>query len=469
MRSVPQPYRRIWLIILVVLLAVPALVITIVTLVGQRALTKATDNVTFTRGEWQPPTHALLSSPMQVRPVPGWRTTTTDLGVTDAAPSTPPLFANDPAPFRSDSYLGNVDDRAFFMVGNVGAPAPQWWLVAVDVSNGGRVFRPVPLIASHARPRCYLNGPDAVLCLTDDANDTTAWVINSHSGVVEYSGPTPLTVYSSRFIMQQVGIYAVAMKQYEGIYGIGPTANTSWFVPGYGTVDTDVRNPFLFAPPSLATQSAGRGADRTITFSLKDGTVVRPEIAAGQQQERAVTYLGGFAAEVAAPRGTTDVQFFDDTGRRAGRNSAPGTLVGSGGLPLVNLTGGGWALFNTRGEVLIQRAAPDDAQPAVIGDFLLISGDQPEDKHQYDLKSGAEMKACDLPSGYFASDGRVALGYHGYADTVRTLAAVDLTTCDTLWTTQSPVGSFRKLWRINTTLVQLSDDGRELMSLVAPS
>jgi hypothetical protein len=37
-----------------------------------------------------------------------------------------------------------------------------------------------------------------------------------------------------------------------------------------------------------------------------------------------------------------------------------------------------------------------------------------------------------------------------------------------LWTLKSAVGSFRAVWRINTTLVQLSDDGTELMSLVAP-
>jgi hypothetical protein len=46
--------------------------------------------------------------------------------------------------------------------------------------------------------------------------------------------------------------------------------------------------------------------------------------------------------------------------------------------------------------------------------------------------------------------------------------AMDLKTCDTLWTLKSAVGSFRAVWRINTTLVQLSDDGTALMSLVAP-
>jgi hypothetical protein len=47
--------------------------------------------------------------------------------------------------------------------------------------------------------------------------------------------------------------------------------------------------------------------------------------------------------------------------------------------------------------------------------------------------------------------------------------ARDLATCDTLWTIPSQPNSLGRVWRVNTTLVQLSDDGTELVSLVAPS
>jgi len=47
-------------------------------------------------------------------------------------------------------------------------------------------------------------------------------------------------------------------------------------------------------------------------------------------------------------------------------------------------------------------------------------------------------------------------------------SVIDLASCDRLWTITSPKGSFRDAWRVNTTLVQLSDDGTELMSLVSP-
>jgi hypothetical protein len=47
--------------------------------------------------------------------------------------------------------------------------------------------------------------------------------------------------------------------------------------------------------------------------------------------------------------------------------------------------------------------------------------------------------------------------------------ARDRNTCEALWTLPTQVDSLARIWRINATLVQLSDDGTELMSLVAPS
>lgn len=469
MRSIPQPYKRIWLILVVALFAIPAVAVAATILVS-RVLPwwRSTDDAEFVRGHWRAPPQGLLSSSMAVEPVPGWRTKVSSIGLPDETDSAPYKFGVDENPFLSDPYVGNMGDHAYFMLGNIDSPTPQWFLVGIDVRTGDRTFAPVPLATDQARPRCYLNGPDALLCLTDDGKDGTAWIINSHNGRVEYTGPTALTVYSSQFIMRQIGLYAVALKPDSGIYGVGPTAETTWFVPGNGTVNDADPHPLDLVPPTLTNQPAGRGAARTITFSLKDGTVIRPTLADNKQQQRSVTYPGGFAAEVAAPRELGHVQFFDDSGAREGPNSAPGELGQANGLPLVNLAGGGWALFDAPGELLMQQATPTHANAEIVGDMLLISGDGPGDKRQFDMTSGTEMKPCDLPEGYFASDGRVALGEHGYADTVRTTTAVDLTTCDTVWKSESPVGTFHRLWRINTTLVQLSDDGTELMSLVAP-
>jgi hypothetical protein len=89
--------------------------------------------------------------------------------------------------------------------------------------------------------------------------------------------------------------------------------------------------------------------------------------------------------------------------------------------------------------------------------------------HQFDLQNGEQGKTCDHKMGtYLGTDGAVALFGDGNANIGLVTKARDLTTCDMLWTITSPTGSFREVWRVNTTLVQLSADGTELMSLVAP-
>ncbi len=90
---------------------------------------------------------------------------------------------------------------------------------------------------------------------------------------------------------------------------------------------------------------------------------------------------------------------------------------------------------------------------------------------QYDLRTGARGKECNynFGAGYLGTDGKVGLMASGNPNVGMITKAMDLATCDTLWSIESPVGSFRKVWRINITLVQLSADGTELMSLVARS
>jgi hypothetical protein len=68
-----------------------------------------------------------------------------------------------------------------------------------------------------------------------------------------------------------------------------------------------------------------------------------------------------------------------------------------------------------------------------------------------------------------ATDGKVAIFESNTPNVGLGTKAVDLATCDVLWSIESPVESFRGVWRIDTALVQLSDDGTELTSLVAPS
>ena len=73
-----------------------------------------------------------------------------------------------------------------------------------------------------------------------------------------------------------------------------------------------------------------------------------------------------------------------------------------------------------------------------------------------------------MDGGYVGSDGRIVVTSDGNPTIGLDTEATDLDTCERLWVISSAPSSWRDVWRINTTLVQLSDDGTELMSLVAP-
>jgi hypothetical protein len=142
------------------------------------------------------------------------------------------MSTNDNPP-QSRPFIGYLGDRGYFLASTPGAPSPEWWLVGVDAHNGNRLFPPVSLKTTiTSRPECYLNGPATVLCLRDDADAGTAWVIDARTGAVSYTGPTDLRTYPGRLGVEQVGIYAVAGTTYEGVYGVGPKAEPTWFVPG---------------------------------------------------------------------------------------------------------------------------------------------------------------------------------------------------------------------------------------------
>ncbi len=129
--------------------------------------------------------------------------------------------------------------------------------------------------------------------------------------------------------VEQVGDYAVAGKMDEGIYGIGDTANTTWFVPGDGRVGNGIGWTNV-APQVLATQvTGGRGSDRMVVFSLHDGKVLDYGLSDDLMPMSAVVYPGGFAVEVApkSPAPTPSaLWFFDTSGKRLGQSVASGSL-----------------------------------------------------------------------------------------------------------------------------------------------
>ncbi len=217
-----------------------------------------------------------------------------------------------------------------------------------------------------------------------------------------------------------------------------------------------------------------------VVFSLTDGKVMEPDLGHGKIPGSAVVYPEGFAIEkipdtdYSRPDG---VVFFDETGNRVGETNVSGALsVFSMTLPIVEGVPNS-TVFGANGAGLAQIPGEQLGQKAiVIGTRLYAPESNWEGPvkvrrwRQIDLTTGKEANACrPNMSGYIANDGSV-----GVFETVRyettgaTTFAMDLATCEKLWTKPVNPDSFHKLWRLSDTLVELSDDGKELHSLVAP-
>ncbi|MBI5338500.1 MAG: hypothetical protein HZB45_12535 [Mycolicibacterium rufum] len=382
-------------------------------------------------------------------------------------------FGEGPDPLWSEPFIGSVQDRAYFMITTTTGER-RWWLAGLGAQDGRPLFAPLALPAAFP-PKCFLNGPDRVLCIASGEPDA-AWVVDAKTGSVLYQGPTDLSLNPGHLGVEQVGDYAIAGKMDEGIYGIGDTANTTWFVPGDGRVGNGIGWTNV-APQVLATQvTGGRGSDRMVVFSLHDGKVLDYGLTDDLMPMSAVVYPGGFAVEVApkSPAPTPSaLWFFDTSGKRLGQSVASGsldtltqdlpitysarraTVYSNEGYPLARITGfdPGWGVLLLGTRLFVNQSKSQ-------------SGDQWQ---EYDLDTGEKGQICETNlSGLVGSDGRTAVFDSGTPAIGRKTRGVDIATCTERWSHTSAVGSFRDVWRAGTTLVQLSDDGTELTSLVAP-
>ncbi|MBJ7341935.1 hypothetical protein [Mycolicibacterium sp.] len=375
--------------------------------------------------------------------------------------------SNDPQGPRP--FIGSLGDHAYYLARTSAPTESRWWLVGIDVRNGQRLFPAVELSSAAMSPQCFLNGPTDVLCLSRNSLSATAWVVDADSGATTYTGPTDLRAIPGGLVVQQVGSRALAAAGRQGVYGIGHRAETTWFVPGTGTI---AASPPAGSDSMLAAQALPEGERDVTIFSIDGGEVIVPDVATGARMERTVLYPGGFAAAVEVDGKDTGVQFFDTSGSHVGGGvDGTPTTDQTGTLPIVSgFAGGASSVFSASGRKLLDMPR---GVKYLVGSTMLLnenSSDEFSMWRQYDLKTGVKGNACDFNMGNFlGTDGSVFVFAvtNRKADVI--LKARDSNTCDTLWTLPSAVDSLARAWRIDTTLVQLSDDGTELMSLVAPS
>jgi hypothetical protein len=422
-------------------------------------------------GVWDPPSQMHLQS-MREMPVTGWRTATSDLGLPPDA-----LFVTGPTAAQSSPLVGFVGNRSYFLA--TGTRTASWWLVGLDTRTGEALFPPVSLASDTTyRPDCYLNGPSSVLCVRPGGSAHVAWIIDTLSGGVLFHGPTSLTQQPGHNSVEQVGIYAVASQKGQGAFGVGNRSQTTWMVGGNGEVNQGYRAQSDLGEPALGTQNTGGAATaRKTVFRLSDGKVLSPESFSENQGLDAAIYPGGFAVEVSPAGRLADpdrVVFFDPEGRQIGHVDTTGSLAtDSRNLPMI-VTTQGTTVYTVRGDPLAHissdGAAPDTV---LIGSRLMVNlggGATSPEWTQFDLQTGSQGPTCQVNfSNYLGTDGAVAVLRILDPASGRIAKAVDLANCQTLWTLQARPDSHAQVWRVNSTLVQVSDDGTELVSLVEGS
>ncbi|MDZ5085257.1 MULTISPECIES: hypothetical protein [Mycobacteriaceae] len=295
-------------------------------------------------------------------------------------------------------------------------------------------------------------------------------MVDANSGALKYSGPSDL----GEFQVDQVGMYAVARKQNEGVYGIGSGAETTWFVPGDGSVrKVDASRPAVSAQPLTAQLEVNPRTYIFTVFSVADGKVIEPEIDGGYTLGKPFFYSGGFVAEVSDPDGIpSEIVFFDDSGTRLNSYEGKGKPGDSPvDLPVIGPTSDDRnTVFTTEGQPLIE--VPGGTLHLVETTLMVDTGnsrDFPE-LQLYNMRDGtSEGSVCDyLMHNYIGTDGSI-LVFEVHNPSAEVLAtASDLHSCERLWTLPKRVDSLDRIWNIDGTLVQLAEEGTELISLVSP-
>lgn len=433
-------------------LVLAALVTVVVVVSGAIMWWFAAGSEAWARHRWNPPESDYLPS-MRANPVPGWKTDIATLGL---PPGSSITAGNDP----SGPIIRTGSSRAYLIASSPG-PTPQWWLTGVDAADGRRLFAPVALNMTTRAPSCFINGA-SVVCIADDYDRATAWVIDRQTGQLTYTGPTDVRLTSwEKRSARQAGDYLVAVTEKQGIYGVGPQAETTWFVPGAGVVaehNSDV-----------AFQGTGR-EDGVTLFSLADGQVLDPQFPDKTELLNTAFFSGGFAQQFAEKPGHDFVQFFDTAGKLTINKRFDGKLGGTTGNLIGIADSDSYGIYTLQGDKLLDLAG---GRIQLIGTTLWVSE---KDKvtqstafRPYDMRTGDKGEPCefDLSTGYLGSDGTVAVRAPVNPKSDLLADAWDLSMCERVWSIprNGPLG---RVTRLSDTLVRLSDDGTELYSLVAP-
>jgi len=415
----------------------------------------------WARSRWIPPSEDLLS-PLRLQPTPGWRTAIADLGL--------PADARINAGKDSGVYpiIKTTSNRTYLLASTPGPPE-QWWLAGVDGTTGRPLFRAVPMGETRQIPRCFPNGTD-VVCVSDHVVEpSTAWVINGQTGILIYTGPTELRLSNgAQPSAEPTPNYLVAIEKGIGAYGVGRHAEKTWHVALIGDSIGPISDNITFGGRN------GNPPDDTVMFSVKDGRQWTPPLPADGYFSNWNFFDGGFAGEFRTAADHDFVQLFNLEAKPVSDKRIKGRLTGVTGNLITVLDSRATSVYDLGGTKLLEIPGNLSRHSSLIGTTLWVRDthvdEAPPVYRAYDMRSGAAGRTCAFDFfNSIGTDGRVIVqaAHDRTSPHWKYLAqAYDLTTCEAAWSIPRRPGSLGTVVRLGDTLVQLSDDGTELFSLV---
>ncbi|WP_157896012.1 hypothetical protein [Mycobacteroides salmoniphilum] len=417
------------------------------------------------------PKDMLISFPLSRQPVPGWRLSSADIGL--------------PAGVEVGELFAAIGGKAYFVAKQCGPGCsdPRGWVYGVDTATGARLFAPVPLAGFFGTAdQCYSNGPSTAVCVNLDCyapfckDLQRVWVVDLQNGSLSFSGPTDLHTYGSGLSEQTVvpvgnhlgETRLVAAVKGKGVYGLGPHAEFTWFLPGTGEVtqpwDSEVQD---LPPLTLAIQNPDLSNPATIgvtrIFSV-DGVDLTPAPPDGTRLVEATVYSGGFAYEM--EKGTQRwTAFYDTSGKLIHEEPDNGRLQSNRAMPTL-LQGASFNIYTAAGKLASQIPSSSARHFRTIGSKLYAEDPESysdEKWQQWDLLTNEPGPTCaaHLGGSYVGSDGNIIITRDG---TDPRFLAYDPTTCQTLW--QTP--DYTMLWKVGNGLIQRNNPADSIMSLQQP-
>ncbi|OBJ52923.1 hypothetical protein [Mycobacterium sp. 1423905.2] len=419
------------------------------------------------------PKDLLVSIPLSRQPVPGWRLSAKDIGL--------------PPGVKVGNLFARVGKKAYFVTVegcDRKCQKPTGWVYGLDADTGAKLFSPLALPGfSGTDADCHSNGPAVAICTsrvfgeTDDAPPPGAWVIDLDRGVVTYHGPNTLNpnlkdVGGMR--LEVVGYeygpaYLVAAKRGDGIHGIGPHAELTWFLPGSG----ELRAPALYDPdvPSLtlavqpSTPSDDRRGDRV--FSVVDGRDLTPHPPSGTRLEEVEIYNGGFAYQFDAGK-VTGTLMYDTAGHQVGRQEPERSYPRPNAAMLTLVVGDHFQIYDAAGKPIAtipSRGLVDDFKTIGTKLYVRTQGSDygvEQGWQQWDLLTAQPGSTCTMNLGpnYVGSDGIVVMTMGGAGDQPN-VSAIDTTTCRTLWEMPGKI----RIHKVSTGLIEIDHEHDAVMSL----